>query len=90
MLHQWCSLWWIEKVRRLVLFFHQRFNFICSDGNFLHQVLITVFSDPEIVFNAYAHLLFFNVNPGLNGKYHPLLHGLGSRAQVMHIQTQVV
>ena len=62
------------------LFFHQCFDLICCNRNMLHQILIAVFGNPEIVFDAYAHMLFFNINPRLHGKNHSGRYRFGSRA----------
>jgi len=69
---------------------HQRLYLFCRYWNILHQVLIAIAGDPEIILNAYAHLLFFNVNTGLDCEDHPSLDGFGTGAEIMNIYTEMM
>ena len=70
--------------------FHQTFNVLSFDGNIFEEILVTGFGDPKIVFNPHAHLFFFNINAGFNGKHHASLDGFSFGAKIMHINAQVM
>ena len=66
------------------------FNFFNSDGNILHQVLITVSRDPNIVFYTDAHLFFFNINSRFNCEQHSCLDRFRAGTEIMNIDAKVM
>ena len=65
-------------------------NFFDRDRYFFHQVFTAVACDPYIIFDAYADLFFFNINSRLYGENHSCFYRLVARAEVMHVNAQVM
>ena len=54
----------VETLHATSLPIHGRFDFFDGDGDAFEEVDVAGPGEPEIVLNADAHLLFFNVNAG--------------------------